>query len=246
MTAWPILNAYWIWTFSLRENLGAFKTLSIDLQNCFNPFTYGGIAWIVFIEMGWPTPLKSTWDFFEAEWPPEKVNMKNIGTKSINMSDIMVYLAMFSTTIDNILCFWVLIRGKWVIIFQSLIPSVLEQCAVVWNSSITKGEQLYIERVQKCALRAILKEDYISYEEALDICNLETLKSRRNKLSLSFAIKCTKNENTKDIFPLRKTLVDTRNSEKYIVTKSCTDRLANSAVPFMQRLLNKHAQKKSK
>ena len=31
--------------------------------------------------------------------------MKNIGTKSINMSDIMVYLAMFSTTIDKILYF---------------------------------------------------------------------------------------------------------------------------------------------
>ena len=31
--------------------------------------------------------------------------MKNIGTKSINMSDIMVYVAMFSTTNDKILCF---------------------------------------------------------------------------------------------------------------------------------------------
>ena len=32
--------------------------------------------------------------------------MKNIAKKSVNMSDIMVYLAMFSTTIDKILCFW--------------------------------------------------------------------------------------------------------------------------------------------
>ena len=31
--------------------------------------------------------------------------MKDIGKKSINMSDIMVYLAMFSTNIDTILCF---------------------------------------------------------------------------------------------------------------------------------------------
>ena len=29
--------------------------------------------------------------------------MKNIGTKSVNMSDIMVYLAIFSTLIDQIL-----------------------------------------------------------------------------------------------------------------------------------------------
>ena len=31
--------------------------------------------------------------------------MKNIGTKSVNMSEIMVPLAMFSTTIDNIFMF---------------------------------------------------------------------------------------------------------------------------------------------
>ena len=66
-----------------------------------------------------PPPLKSTWEFFELgiflkKSDPIKIlrnrlNMKNIGTKSVNMSDIMVYLAMFSTTIDNILCFLVLI-----------------------------------------------------------------------------------------------------------------------------------------
>ena len=38
------------------------------------------------------------------------LNTKNIGTKSINMSDIMVYLAMISTIVDQILCFWVIIR----------------------------------------------------------------------------------------------------------------------------------------
>ena len=67
-----------------------------------------------------PHPLKSTWDFSKSEWTPKifrnKLNMKNIGTKSVNMSDIMVYLAMFSATIDQIFCFWVLIWWKWVII----------------------------------------------------------------------------------------------------------------------------------
>ena len=57
-------------------------------------------------------PLKSTWDFFELgiflkrndplKILRNKLNMKNIGTKSINMSDIMVYFAMFSTTIEKI------------------------------------------------------------------------------------------------------------------------------------------------
>ena len=31
--------------------------------------------------------------------------LKNIGTQSINMSDIIVYLAMFNKTVDKILCF---------------------------------------------------------------------------------------------------------------------------------------------
>ena len=38
--------------------------------------------------------------------------MKNIGTKSINRSDIMLYFAMFSTIINKILYFWVLIENE--------------------------------------------------------------------------------------------------------------------------------------
>ena len=77
--------------------------------------------------MGWPPPTKiklGLGTFLKRNDPltnfRNKLNMKNIGTKSVN---IMVYLAMFSTTIHKILCFLVLIRWKWVIIFKSLIPS---------------------------------------------------------------------------------------------------------------------------
>ena len=48
------------------------------------------------------------------------------------------------------------------------------------------------------------------------------------------------------MFPLRENIANTRNGEKYVVTKSSTDRLGNSAIPFMQRLLNKNVQKKTK
>ena len=118
-------------------------------------------------------------------------------------------------------------------IYILYIRSVLEQSAVVWNSSITKGEQLEIERVQKCALRIIRKENYSSYENSLKICGLDTLKTRQNQLSLSFAIKCTINAATKDMFPEKDSRAKTRFNEKYVVTKSCTERLASSAIPFM-------------
>ena len=44
-------------------------------------------------------------------------------------------------------------------IYILYIRSVLENCAVVWHSSITRGEELELERVQKTALRIILKEN---------------------------------------------------------------------------------------
>ena len=60
----------------------------------------------------------------------KQVEYENIGTKSVNMSDIMVYLAMFSTTIDQILCFWVLMRWKWVIIL--LVFGTLWNLGLFW------------------------------------------------------------------------------------------------------------------
>ena len=164
-----------------------------------------------------------------------KSNTENITRNAYKRMSILHNLVKFSLPVEDLINIYIL-----------YIRSVLEQSAVVWNSSITKGEQLDIERVQKCALRVILREDYTSYEDALVICNLDTLKARRNQLSLSFAIKCTKSENTSDMFPLRENVANTRNGEKYIVAKSSTDRLGNSAIPFMQRLLNKHVQKKTK
>ena len=65
-----------------------------------------------------------------------------------------------------------------------------------------------------------------------------TLKKLRGALSLSFAKKCFNNERTRDMFPLNPATYNTRNLEKYVVTKSKGGRLAKSAIPHMQRLLN--------
>ena len=101
-----------------------------------------------------------------------------------------------------------------------------------------------MERVQKVALRIILKEDYLDYRNALNLSQLSTLKARRAKLSINFAVKCTKNERTCDMFPLRDQNVNTRNPELYEVTRAKTSRLANSAIPTMQRQLNSFVQRK--
>ena len=124
-------------------------------------------------------------------------------------------------------------------IYTLYIRSVLEQSAVVWNSSITQGEKLELERVQKVALRIILKDQYSHYSNALNLTGLETLSQRREKLSLNFARKCVRNPLTQDMFPLNRIKVNTRRPEKYHVPFARTDRYGHSAIPYMSRLLNK-------
>jgi hypothetical protein len=65
---------------------------------------------------------------------------------------------------------------------------------------------------------------------------LAKLTDRREKLSLNFAKKALKNDLVSDLFP-----IDTnRNKDKFKVTHANTDRLRNSAVPYLQRLLNEN------
>ena len=40
------------------------------------------------------------------------------------------------------------------------------------------------------------------------------------------------------MFPLNMAYYDTRKTEKYVVTKAMKSKLAKSAIPYMQRLLN--------
>ena len=140
---------------------------------------------------------------------------------------ILTNLFKFSVPVDELINIYIL-----------YIRSVAEQLCTVWYSYRTKGEKNDIERIQKTALKVILRDDYISYEVALKTCGLKTLSERRADLCLSFANKCIRNEKTKDIFPLNDEVRQTRVSEKFKVTKANTDRLAKSAIPFMQRLLN--------
>jgi hypothetical protein len=67
-------------------------------------------------------------------------------------------------------------------IYVLFIRSRLEYSAVVWHSSITQGEQIELERVQKVALRLILQGDYENYANALQLTNLERLSDRRTEM----------------------------------------------------------------
>ena len=119
-------------------------------------------------------------------------------------------------------------------IYILYVRSILEFNACVWHFSITQQERCEIERVQKVALKIILKNRYTSYEKALEHLNLETLESRRLFLCKKFAKKCTKHPIAQDMFPKD----NTRHSNEYKVAFAKHDRLLYSAIPQMQRILN--------
>ena len=65
----------------------------------------------------------------------------------------------------------------------------------MWHSSLTKENREDLERVQKAALKVILKEDYSNYEDALKQTNLESVHERSKTIALRFAKNCLNTEN---------------------------------------------------
>ena len=130
-------------------------------------------------------------------------------------------------------------REDMITIYISYIRSILELSCQVWHSSLTQEDIEDLERVQKSALKIILKEDYDTYDQALETLMLGKLSERREKMCVKFAKNCAQNELTKDLFPLNPADgLETRNKEPYRVLFANTDRLRDSAVPYLQRLLN--------
>ena len=162
-----------------------------------------------------------------------KSNTSELTRKAYSRMLIIKKLVQFDVPLDDLLH-----------IYALYIRSVTEQSAVVWHSAITKGEQNDLERVQKVALRIILGQNYTSYSEALNYTGLETLSDRRSNLCLNFAKKCIKNEAPSWMFPKNHHIVNTRNPEMFEVTKAKTERLAKSAIPYMQSLLNNYHSRK--
>ena len=119
---------------------------------------------------------------------------------------ILHNLSTFSVPVDEM-----------ILIYTLYIRSVVENNAVVWHSSLSRGEELEIERIQRCALRLILGEDYDHYENALRISSLDTMKDRRTVLCRNFAKKCIKSGKNGEMFPENTDLNNTRNHEKYHV-----------------------------
>ena len=130
-------------------------------------------------------------------------------------------------------------------IYYSRIRCKLEQSAAVWSSSLTQRNISDLERVQKSAVRIIYGKPYESYTQTLKELDIMRLAERRELICLKFAKNSLKLENFKQLFPIRRNshIMDTRQHEKYRITRSFGKRYAVSAIPSMQRLLNRDYKK---
>ena len=120
--------------------------------------------------------------------------------------------------------------------------SVLEQSCAVWHSSLTQENEDDLERTQKSFCKLVLKENYISYNNALLKLNMETLKERRANLQLKFAVSGIKYDKLNDLLPAndKPHAMKTRDYEHFKVDFANTERLKKSSIISMQTQLNEN------
>ena len=161
-------------------------------------------------------------------------NTEMLTKKAYQRMQILHKLIAFHVDIDDLKEIYIL-----------YIRSILEYNCPVWHFSLTDEDRQNLERVQKIACRLILQADYEDYKQALNILNLEDLDSRRTSLCLKFAKKSSKHSKLADMFPKNcPQPYSLRSREKYLVHPAKTERLLNSAIPQMQRLLNADSEMK--
>ena len=159
------------------------------------------------------------------------LNCANIIKKANARMQLLRTVAGFGASINDLKIIYIL-----------FIRSLLEQSATVWHSSLSDENRTDLERVQKTAFKIILDSRYKSYEQALEILDLESLDERREQLCLNFARKSAKHPKFKHLFPPNDKLhnMKTRKTEKFKVTHANTERFKNTSIIYMQNLLNKY------
>ena len=131
-------------------------------------------------------------------------------------------------------------------IYMLQIRSKLDQSAVVWHSSLTNKNRRDLERVQKSAVKVILGQRYTSYDEGLKSLRLQSLEERREAMCLKFAKQSLKIDKFRKLFPRKENIhgMSKRKSDAYELVNPRTTRYQFSAIPAMQKMLNRDEQKK--
>ena len=136
-------------------------------------------------------------------------------------------------------------RDELLDVYIKQVWSVLELAVPVWHSSITMVERCDIERIQRAALHIILGDEYLSYKDALELCQLDSLEARRVKLCYKFANKAVKNDKFKNWFKVNDKWNRTRQKQPlYCPVWARTTRYLKSPLSYLTSILNQSKKKK--
>ena len=136
--------------------------------------------------------------------------------------------------------------------WKVLLRPIAEYAAPLWHSGLSNCDSKKLERLQKRAVGLILGTTYVnyercykvkgenvSYETALKFLEIPKLAERRESLTLTFAIDTLKSEIHKGFFEEKDNVRPNARFKPIVQEETCrTDRLKNSAIPYMSKLLN--------
>ena len=124
------------------------------------------------------------------------------------------------------------------------IRSLCEMACQVFHSGLTKKQSNDIESIQKKALKIILGEHYLGYEEACTLLSAEPLADRRESLCLTFVKRAVKSGLHTDIFSPTISSCKTRSKNNLLKEYHCnTKRYYNSPLVYLSRVYNQYLQK---
>ena len=122
-------------------------------------------------------------------------------------------------------------------IYTSIVRSVLEYSSVTFGPMITKYDVNRMENIQKNCLGSILGFDKKN-EDLLEESGLQTLEVRRLNALKKFAEKTSKTPQFADWFPLNTNCSSQRSGKLYQEFYARSNRLYNSPLFTMRRILN--------
>ena len=224
-----------------------------------------------------------TFNFSDSNKPPENLHINNapiLREKAIKLLGVEITDNLKFSNNTKIICkkvnsmFFKLSKMKsfgatrddLVKIWTTILRPCAEYASPVWHPGLTLSETKDLEKLQKTALAIILGRCYINsrpyykvdnttktYDEALNILGLESLKQRREDLITKFAKDILKSSVHRSMLPCEKSSVNTRqrlllpenpstNKKEIVVlkeTKPGSMRYENSPIPYMTRTINK-------
>ena len=119
-----------------------------------------------------------------------------------------------------------------IVLYVSMIRSVLEYACPVWSTCLTVGLSDTLESIQRRAFHII--DSSLTYQEACVKFRMQTLKERREDICAKFFKKMTlPKHRLHDLIPEPKNHIhDLRNKLTYPLPKCQTNRYKNSFVPW--------------